>query len=139
MALWIGDSFYDIPWDLKGAYMTKAPIRHVPVASRAKALAGMNKAELIRTVKTLDKRVTKLLNELAAAKEPSTKPLLMEAAPEDSDRNVCVVCGVPHLPGCTMLNSADHVGSDAVVPRRTLVPAFPWGSGFVNPDDQEEN
>lgn len=33
--------------------------------SRATALAGMNKTELIRTIKALDKRQTKLLNELA--------------------------------------------------------------------------
>lgn len=34
--------------------------------TRAKALAGMTKAELVKTIKALDKRMTKLLNELSA-------------------------------------------------------------------------
>lgn len=57
--------------------MTKAPKKP---DSRAKALAGMNRAELIRTVKGLDKRVTKLLNEIAEKDRLSRPP--MRGAPQ---------------------------------------------------------
>lgn len=45
---------------------TKAPAPRAKLADpRNEALERMTKAELVRTVKTLDKRVTKLLNENA--------------------------------------------------------------------------
>lgn len=51
--------------------MSKAPKQE---NTRAKALAGMTKAELIKTVKALDRRQTALLNELARLARPETKP-----------------------------------------------------------------
>lgn len=48
--------------------MSKAPKKD---DSRAKALAGMTKAELIKTVKALDRKQTQLLNQLAKANEPT--------------------------------------------------------------------
>lgn len=58
--------------------MTKAPKKP---DSRAKALAGMTKAELVRTVKQLDARQTKLLNEIATLKASAVySPELLAAA-----------------------------------------------------------
>lgn len=51
--------------------MTKAPKKP---DSRAKALAGMNKAELIKTIKQLDTRQTKLLNEIAQLRADQPLP-----------------------------------------------------------------
>lgn len=66
--------------------MTKAPKKS---DSRAKALAGMTKAELVRTVKQLDKRQTALLNEIAALK--ATAALCIdEGCPQAGADHVCI-------------------------------------------------
>lgn len=50
--------------------MTKAPKR---TDSRAKALAGMTKAELVKTIRALDRKQTQLLNRIAKLE---TQPML---------------------------------------------------------------
>lgn len=79
---------------------TKAPAPSRKLKdSRAEALQRMTKAELLKTVRTLDARVTKLLNrisELEAQREPSLPETADEAAnsnaakmpnPFDADAN----------------------------------------------------
>ena len=64
--------------------MTKAPKKP---DSRAKALAGMTKAELIKTVKALDRKQTALLNQLAKleTQEASRVVDTFPPAPEPKD------------------------------------------------------
>lgn len=86
--------------------MTKAP--KTP-DSRAKALAGMTKAELIKTIKSLDKRQTALLNQVARL----TAAVEMHSIPEyeAGSRSGVVVKAEPRMP-----RSVADVGD----------PAFPW-------------
>lgn len=51
--------------------------------SRAKALAGMTKAELVKTVKQLDARQTKLLNQIAELQANQPVPAAPANAPMD--------------------------------------------------------
>lgn len=58
---------------------TKAPAPKAKLANpRNEALARMGKAELLKTVKTLDARVTKLLNRIA----------VLERGPVDTERAI---------------------------------------------------
>lgn len=88
--------------------MTKTPKKP---DSRAKALAAMTKAELVKTIKALDRRQTQLLNEidrlkrvLRAAEEPYTPA---QPAPDDG-----------YLP-----DDGRHRGAGVAGPAYTR---FPW-------------
>lgn len=82
--------------------MTKTPKQ---ADSRAKALAGMNKAELIKTIKALDRKQTQLLNELAQVKRT------LAAAEE------------PYTP-----DPYSHAGNSQPEHTTPAPPAFPWST-----------
>jgi hypothetical protein len=96
-------------------------------AERAEALARMTKAELVRTVHALDKRITPLLNRIASLEQVATDAKKLVDALEQKPTVMCEACGVPV--------TASHVCKPPEVPNDVLPrageavqspPAFPW-------------
>lgn len=84
---------------------TKAPAPKAKLANpRNEALARMGKAELLKTVKTLDLRVTKLLNQLARKSDLVATD------------NVVWLKNAQGLDGVMMLCARDEVGAVGFVP-----------------------
>lgn len=93
---------------------------------RAEALARMTKAELIKTVKTLDARQVKLLNEIAGLRM-ANQTLADAAIGIDEGKNYLITRGDDE-PGVVHVTQT-IVGDELPNPfgaRPTVPPIFPW-------------